>query len=139
MIHGMMTVLGGFCVLLALIGIGNLFSNTLGFVRQRNREFARYMSIGMTPGGLRKLFCIEALVIAGRPVLITIPLTVLMTGYMIKISYLEPVIFIKEAPVIPVLAFLFMIAGFVALAYYLSWKKVSIVNLRAALSDDTMI
>ena len=49
MIHGMMTVLGGFCVLLALIGIGNLFSNTLGFVRQRNREFARYMSIGMTP------------------------------------------------------------------------------------------
>ena len=139
MIHGMMTVLGGFCVLLALIGIGNLFSNTLGFVRQRNREFARYMSIGMTPGGLRKLFCIEALVIAGRPVLITIPLTVLMTGYMIKISYLEPVIFIKEAPVIPVLAFLFMIAGFVALAYYLSWKKVSIVNLRDALSDDTMI
>lgn len=139
MIHGMMTVLGGFCVLLALIGIGNLFSNTLGFVRQRNREFARYMSIGMTPDGLRKLFCIEALVIAGRPVLITLPLTVLMIGYMIKISYLKPMIFIREAPVMPILAFLLLIAGFVALAYYLSWKRVSKVSLREALCDDTMI
>ena len=42
-IQGMMAVLGGFCILLALIGIGNVFSNTVGFVHQRKREFARYM------------------------------------------------------------------------------------------------
>ena len=34
-IQGMMTIFGGFCVLLAVSGIGNVFSNTLGFVRQR--------------------------------------------------------------------------------------------------------
>ena len=48
-IQGMMAIFGGFCILLAIIGIGNVFSNTLGFVRQRKREFARYMSVGMTP------------------------------------------------------------------------------------------
>ena len=44
-LQGMMAILGAFCVLLAIIGIGNVFSNTLGFVRQRKREFARYMSV----------------------------------------------------------------------------------------------
>lgn len=53
-IQGMMTIFGGFCVLLAIIGIGNVFSNTLGFVRQRKREFARYMSVGMTQGEIKK-------------------------------------------------------------------------------------
>lgn len=51
MVDGMLLVLGGFCVLFGIIGIGNVFSNTLGFVRQRRREFARYMSVGLTPGG----------------------------------------------------------------------------------------
>lgn len=73
-IQGAMVISGGICVLLAIIGIGNVFSNTLGFVRQRKREFARYMSVGMAPGEIRKMFCIEAFVIAGRPILITLPL-----------------------------------------------------------------
>lgn len=53
-IQGLMAIFGGFCVLLATIGVGNVFSNTLGFVRQRKREFARYMSVGMTQGELKK-------------------------------------------------------------------------------------
>ena len=73
MLNGYKVVIGAVCALLALIGIANVFSNTLGFIRQRQREFVRYMSIGMTPEGMRKMFSIEALVIAGRPVLITLP------------------------------------------------------------------
>lgn len=139
MIQGMMLIMGGFCVLLAVIGIGNVFSNTLGFVRQRRREFARYMSVGLTPGDMKKMFCIEALVIAGRPVLITLPLTVAAVGIMIKTSYLEPMIFIREAPVIPILIFILAVFGFVSLAYCLSWRRVARVSLTDALRDDTMI
>ncbi len=84
-IQGMMTIFGGFCVLLAVIGIGNVFSNTLGFVRQRKREFVRYMSVGMTQGEIKKMFCVEALTIAGRPILITLPLAAITVGYMLKI------------------------------------------------------
>ena len=65
MLSGYKIMIGALCALLALIGIANVFSNTLGFIRQRKREFARYMSIGMTPDRMRKMFCIEALVIAG--------------------------------------------------------------------------
>lgn len=139
MVDGMMLVLGGFCVLFAIIGIGNVFSNTLGFVRQRRREFARYMSVGLTPGGIKKMFCIEALVIAGRPVLVTLPLTVVLVAAMLKASYLEPMIFIKEAPFMPVIVFLLAIIGFVALAYYLGGRKILRHQLADALLDDTMI
>ena len=57
-----------------------MFSNTLGFIQLRKREFVQYMSIGMTVANIRKMFCIEALVIAGRPLLITLPLTVVFVG-----------------------------------------------------------
>lgn len=123
MIQGMMAIFSGFCVLLAIIGIGNVFSNTLGFVRQRKREFARYMSVGMTPQEIRKMFCIEALVIAGRPVLFTIPLAILAVGAMLRRSYLEVSIFVAEAPFISIGAFLFAIWGTVTFAYYLGWKR----------------
>ena len=55
MISGYLLILGGFCILLAVIGIANVFSNTLGFLTQRKREFAQYMSVGMTPAGIRKI------------------------------------------------------------------------------------
>lgn len=139
MIQGMMAIFSGFCVLLAIIGIGNVFSNTLGFVRQRKREFARYMSVGMTPQEIRKMFCIEALVIAGRPVLFTIPLAILVVGAMLRRSYLEVSIFVAEAPFISIGVFLFAIWGTVTFAYYLGWKKIRKINLAEVLRDDTMI
>ena len=138
-IHGMKVIFGGFCVLLAVIGIGNVFSNTLGFVRQRKREFARYLSVGLTPEGIRKMFCIEALVLAGRPALITLPLAVLSVGYMLKLSYLDAGEFLAEAPLLPIAAFWLMILGSVALAYVLGWRTVRKLGLTELLWDDTVM
>ncbi len=137
-IHGMKVIFGGFCVLLAVIGIGNVFSNTLGFVRQRKREFARYLSVGLTPEGIRKMFCIEALVLAG-PALITLPLAVLSVGYMLKLSYLDAGEFLAEAPLLPIAAFWLMILGSVALAYVLGWRTVRKLSLTELLWDDTVM
>lgn len=69
------------------------------------------------------MFCVEALVIAGRPALITLPLTVAAVWAMTKASYLEPMIFVREAPVAPVLVFFLAIFAFVALAYYLGAER----------------
>ena len=132
-------VLGAFCGLFAIIGIAHVFSNTLGFLRQRKREFARYMSVGLTPQGIRKMFCIEALLIAGRPMLITLCLTVAAVAVMIKASYLDPMEFIRVAPAGPIAAFILAVFGFVVLAYYLGGKKVLKVSLAEALRDDTML
>ena len=138
-IQGMMAIFGGFCMLLAIIGIGNVFSNTLGFVRQRKREFARYMSVGLTPGELRKMFCTEAFVIAGKPILISIPLVIVAVAYMLKTSYLEVEVFMAEAPVLPIFLFMLAILGSVALAYYLAWRNVRRISLAEVLRDDTMM
>ena len=139
MIAGYELILGGFCVLLATIGITHVFSHTLGFLHQRKREFARYMSVGLTPEGIRKMFCIEALVIAGRPVLVTLALTIVAVAFMIKASYLDPVEFIKVAPVVPILVFVLSVFAFIALAYYLGGKKILKVTLADVLRDDTMM
>lgn len=138
-IHGMMAIFGGFCVLLAIIGIGNVFSNTLGFVRQRKRELARYMSVGVTPVEIKKMFCIEALVIAGRPILLTLPLAVLIVWFLLKSSYMEVGVFLADAPLVPIVIFMWAILGSVILAYYLGWRNVRKINLADALRDDTMM
>ena len=138
MLNGYKLIIGALCVLLAFIGIANVFSNTLGFIRQRKREFARYMSIGMTPEGMRKMFWIEALVIAGRPVLITLPITVVFVWLMITASYLNPMEFLAVAPIVPILLFIVALFGFVALAYYLGGKKILKCDLVEALRTDYM-
>lgn len=138
-IQGMKIIFGSFCVLLAIIGIGNVFSNTLGFVRQRKREFARYMSVGLTPEEIRKMFCIEALVIAGRPILWTILLAVIAVWYMLRLSYLEVGEFLRQAPYVPIIAFMLAVSGTVAFAYYLGWRNVRKISLMEVLRDDTMI
>lgn len=135
---GAMWILGAFCVLLAVIGIANVFSNTLGFLRQRKREFAQYMSVGMTPEGMRKMFCIEALVIAGRPLLITLPLTVLSVGFMITASYLNPMEFLTKLPIVPIVIFILAIFGFVSLAYYIGGKRMLNCNMVDALRNDSV-
>ena len=139
LIEGYEWILGAFCVLLAIIGIAHVFSHTLGFLRQRKREFARYMSVGLTPEGIRKMFCIEALMIAGGPLLAASALTIVAVAFMIRASFLDPVEFIKVAPIAPVLAFVSAVFAFVALAYYLGWRNIRKINLAEVLRDDTMM
>lgn len=139
MMDGFMMIIGAFCVLLATIGIANVFSNTLGFIQQRKREFVQYMSIGMTEANIRKMFSIEALVIAGRPLLITLPLTVVFVCFMITASYLDPMEFLVEAPILEISLFVVAIFGFVGLAYYLGGKKILNSDMEETLRNDTLV
>lgn len=139
LIYGMKVILGAFCVLLAIIGIANVFSNTLGFLRQRKREFAQYMSIGLTPQEMKKMFCIEAFVIAGRPLLITLPLTVLFVQFAVTASYLDGAVFWSEAPIVPIIIFAVAIVGFVALAYYIGGKRILQCDLNEILRNDALV
>lgn len=85
------------------------------------------------------MFCIEALVIAGRPIVFTIPLAVIVVGYLLQTSYLEAEVFLSEAPLIPIASFMLAILGTVALAYYLGYRNVRKISLAEALRDDTMM
>ena len=139
LIQGMVMIFGAFCVLLAIIGIANVFSNTLGFLRQRKREFAQYMSIGLTPQEMRKMFCIEAFVIAGKPLLITLLLTLLFVQFAVTASYLDPMVFWSEAPILSILIFAAAIVLFVALAYYIGGRRLLQCDLNETLRNDALI
>lgn len=136
LIYGAKMILGAFCVLLAVIGIANVFFNTLGFLRQRKREFAQYMSVGLTPQEMRGMFAIEAFVIAGKPLFITIPFTVLFIQFAVTASHLKPEVFWREAPILPVLVFAATIVLFVALAYYIGGKRLLQCDLNEILRND---
>lgn len=138
LIYGMKVILGAFCVLLAIIGIVNVFLNTLGFLRQRKREFAQYMSIGLTPQEMREMLGMEAFVIIGKPLLITFFLTLLFIQFAVTASYLDPMVFWAEAPILPILIFAIAIALFVALAYYIGGKRLLQCNLNETLRNDAL-
>ena len=85
------------------------------------------------------MFGIEALVIAGRPILLTLPLAALLTWLMMRASYMEASVFLAEAPYLPVLVFMLAILGSVALAYCLGWRGIRKISLAEVLQDDTML
>ena len=107
-------------------------------MEQRRREFARYLSLGMTPRELRSLFWMEGAVLALRPLVITLPLTAGMVALMLQASYLDPSLFLAEAPVLPVVLFASGIVLFVALAYALGARKVLCSDLAEILKDDRL-
>lgn len=139
MIAGYQFMIGVFCLLLATIGIANVFSYTMGFMRVRRRECARYLSVGMTPEGLKKMFRIEMLVIAGRPVFITVPLTVVVISVMIRASYLNPAEFWVQAPYVPIAIFIAAVFGFVAIAYAIGGRKILKDSLVEALRNEAVM
>lgn len=136
MLRGFRVILGGFCVGLALLGVANVFSNTLGFVRRRKREFARYFSLGMTRAEMGKVFAIEGLVIGGRPLAVTLPLTALALFGMLKASHLDAELFFRIAPVVPMAVFGLAILVFVGLAYYLGGKRLLSRDLVEAMGSE---
>lgn len=139
MIWGYKMILGGLCVLFALIGIADMFAGTLGFLHQRKREFARLLSVGLTPEGVRKIFCIEAAWLVGRPLLTALAATAAAAACMIKLSYLDPAEFLRKAPAGQISVFVAAVFAFTALAYYLGGRKILRLDLAAALREDIFL
>lgn len=133
---GFRTVLGAACAYLALIGLASVFAHTLGFVRLRRREIARYESIGMTPAQLRGMFMREALTLAGRPVAVSLALGGAVVAFMIRASYLDPAEFWAEAPVLPILGFVLAVFLLVGLAYWLGSRALLAASLAQTLRDE---
>ncbi len=135
---GYTLIMGGLCGLLAIIGLANVFSNTLGYIYQRKREFARYLSIGLSPQGIKKILCMEALIIGGKPIVITIPLTIVFVLFAATASYINPMEFLESMPVVPLFIFACMILGCVALAYYIGGRRICKNNIIETLKNDVL-
>lgn len=69
-----LVLLACFCGMLALIGFTNVASTLLTNVLLRTSEFAVLESVGMTPGGLRKMLAFESTFCALRALIFGVPL-----------------------------------------------------------------
>lgn len=131
-------IMSAMCGLLACIGIANVFANTLGYVYQRKREFARYQSIGLTPRGITKILCVEAFIVGVKPVLISIPFNILFVVFAVNVSVINMSEFTAKMPIVPTLCFALIILASVSLSYIIGIRQMKGYNITDALKDDTL-
>ena len=131
-------IIGSLCGLLALIGIANVFANTLGGVSLRKREFARYLSVGFTTAGLVKILAIEASIIGIKPILISLPFNVLFVIFAVDASELLYRDYFTVMPVGQLAVFAGAVLVSVGLAYYIAGRKLCRTDIVESLKDDTM-
>lgn len=130
---------GGFCCILALIGIAGIFSQAIGFTYQRNREFARYRSLGMTPQGVYRMLGIEGLITVVRPLLIALPLAI-AAAVCLALSGDQPLgSLAANFPYAAVLAFVFAALLLASVSYLLGAARILSSDLAETLKNDMLI
>ena len=68
----------GFIVLISLITIANIINTISTGIALRRKEFAMLRSVGMTPGGFRKMIRLESLLYGIRSLVVALPLSVVI-------------------------------------------------------------
>lgn len=136
---GYVMVVGGFCGILAFIGVAAIMTQSIGFIRQRRREFARLRSIGMTPGGIVKMLGIEGVITVLRPLAISLPFIV-ASGLGLAFLGRQPLPdFLAQFPFGLMLAYLGIIFALVLSADAIGAIRVVRINLPEALKNDVLL
>lgn len=128
-----------FAAFLAIIGIVNVFSFTLGQIYQRKKEFARYFSVGLSPKGMKKILTLEALVISVRPFLFGLLISLPLAVWALQASEITFLEYIPKSPIVIISLFTTVIFLFIMLAYYIGGKKVCTSDLVDVIKDETML
>ncbi len=132
-------VIGGLMGLFVCIGLANVFSNALGHIQQRKREFARYLSVGLAPPGIKKVLFLEALILGSKPILISMLINIPLIAMALNESLITPKEFTQQIPALPIFIFAVIILLSVGFANYLGARRIYQSNLIEALKDDTLV
>ncbi len=133
---GLQLIVGIVASVLACVGLSNVFSVALGQIQQRKREFARYLSIGLSPKGMKKILYIEALEISLKPILISLFLNIPFVLWALKQSGISMEVYLQNMPFYLIFLFSFGIVFIVCLTYYIGGKKILSNNLVEVLKDE---
>ncbi|WP_034590339.1 ABC transporter permease, partial [Enterocloster asparagiformis] len=136
---GYKLVMGILCGILALVGLSNVFANALGSITQRKREFARYLSVGMTPGSVRRVLALEAFYVCAKPVAVSLLLNIPFVAYCLRASHLMPGEYLANIPVLPIGIFVLSIFLAVGTAYWIGGRRILRGDLVGMLRDGTQI
>jgi putative ABC transport system permease protein len=132
-------VIGCLSILLAIIGLANVLSNSLGHIYQRQKEFVRYITIGLSPSGVKRVLFTEAFILSLKPILTSLLINIPLVIFGLRKSLIPLNDFIEQMPIIPIFSFAIVIILAINFAYYLGWKKMYNTNWISVLKDDTII
>ena len=108
----------------------------LKLIVQRKREFARYLSIGLSPKGMKKILYIEALEISLKPILISILFNIPFVIWILKQSGVTVEAYLQNMPFYLIFLFSFGIVFVVCLTYYIGGRKILSSDLVEVLKDE---
>ena len=134
--RGLKLIVGIVAAVLSCVGLSNVFSVALGQIVQRKREFARYLSIGLSPKGMKKILYIEALEISLKPILISILFNIPFVIWILKQSGVTVEAYLQNMPFYLIFLFSFGIVFVVCLTYYIGGRKILSSDLVEVLKDE---
>lgn len=136
---GLRIVMGVLAGLLACVGIAGVLSATLGQLYQRRKEFARYLSVGVSPGDMKKMLFLEGFFIIGRPLLLAVLLDIPAAALMLWMSPPTLEQYLAHLPLVPMLLFICFGAVIVLAAYAAAAKRITGDDMVEILRDETMM
>ncbi|HJB91855.1 MAG TPA: ABC transporter permease [Candidatus Eisenbergiella merdigallinarum] len=137
--RGFNLVMGILAALFSTVGLANVFSTILGQIPQRRREFARYFSAGLSLRQMKRILCMEALILSLKPLLFSLLLNIPFVVFCMEYTGIPLSKYREEIPLLPLIPFTAFVLFFTGLAYWLGAKRVLKGDLMEALRDETML
>lgn len=136
---GLRIVMGVLAGILACVGITGILTTTLGQLYQRKKEFARYLSVGVSLNDIRKMLFMEAMFIVGRPFLLALFIDIPVTALLLRFAPVTAGEFLRHLPWMPVFLLLAVTVVIVALSYVAASRKICRQNIVEILKDDALV
>lgn len=73
-------------IMIGFIGIFNTISTISNNLQIHKREYAMLRSVGITPSGLNKVLLLEGISFALKPIILSIPIVFLISGFMLNLT-----------------------------------------------------
>lgn len=131
-------VTGGVTLLLAVIGLSNVWATVSATLRSRRRELAMLRSMGLSPQGLRRMLSLEAVLFTVTPLLLSLPLNVGVLAAFLYINEITLMEYLPFAPIVPLLLLVGLILVVVATAYVTGCKRLQKEDIIDAIKDETV-
>ena len=128
----------GFIVVVALIGVTNIFNTITTNIQLRAKEFAMLKSVGMTDDEFNRMIRFETILYTLRALLIGLPIGILIS-YGIHYLLIESNISLSyQLPLIPIIISIAVVALLITFIMRYAVRQVSKQNIIETIRQDTV-
>lgn len=128
----------GFIVVVALIGVTNIFNTITTNTQLRAKEFAMLKSVGMTDDEFNRMIRFESILYSFRALLIGLPIGILISfgiHYMLVESNID---LPYQLPLIPIIISVAVVAIMINVIMHFSVRKIAKQNIIETIRQDTV-